>query len=228
MLMGMFFAAETPPLSERLLVSAAGPIAGAIVGTGVIGWLLWLLSNKAENGRKDLELQHARHELDNKLRQELLTPLLSAAAELYLSTQHYWRAKNGGSRQELKKVRLVLDAQYLKSRSIGTASEAKLRALFETEEPAEAWHKVDDLLTVRYMQLVGRATPRLYAANARDCEGKEHSGLSVRELQNPIRLLAEYHSALNILVPLILETPLRRTRPSSSDPAKSEQRRAEG
>jgi hypothetical protein len=212
MLLTMVYAAETPPLSERLLVAVIGPLAGAVVGTGVIGWLLWRLSNKAEGERKVLEQQQARHELENKLRHELLTPLLSAAAELYLATQQYWRAKEG-SRQDEKEVRKALDAQYIKSRSTGTALEAKLEALFETDKPALAWHKIDDLLTVRYMQLVGRAMPRLYEVNQRDYEGKEHSGLSAEQLRDPARLLAEYHTALQNLVPSILDTPFRRSQP---------------
>src|SRR4051794_2696027 len=62
-----------PPLSERILLAVIGPLVGAIVGTGIIGGLLWWLSNRVERARAEEEKQRAHHELENELRHELLT-----------------------------------------------------------------------------------------------------------------------------------------------------------
>jgi hypothetical protein len=113
---------------------------------------------------------------------------------------------------EKRELRKALDAQYLRTRAVAQV----LEALFETDGPAVAWHKVDDLLTVRYMQLVGRATDRLYEINEQGYGGKEHTGLSRQHLKNPARLLDQYHVAVRDLVPSILSTPLRRHSPDAA------------
>ncbi len=62
-----------------------------------------------------------------------------------------------------------------------------------------------DLLTVRYFQLIGRDTDRLYELNS----GPEHSGLDSAELRNRTTLLDAYGKALKESVHLVFNTELR-------------------
>ena len=223
--------ADTPPLRDRILVATIGPVVTAVLGTGIIGFILWKISEKADDNRsklenkrakaeRKLERKRAQHEFEGRLRHDLLTDAITASAELYFATQHYWRVNRDGGRPdgEKQEARKTLDEQYLKSRAAGDVLEARLEALFATDQPTNAWHKIVDLLTVRYMQLTNQATDGLYKINERGFEGKEHSGLSKEDLENPIELLAAYHRASKSVVPIILGTPLRR-----SDSAKFQQ-----
>lgn len=216
--------AETPPLWDRMLVATIGPVVTAVLGTGIIGFILWNISDKADDNRsklenkrakaqRKLERKRAQHDFEGSLRHDVLTAAITASAELYFATQHYWRVNRNGDRpdDENQEARKTLDEQYLKSRAAGDVLEARLEALFATDQPTIAWHKIVDLLTVRYMQLTDQATDRLYEANERGFEGKEHSGLSKADLENTIELIAAYHRASKSLVPIILSTPLRRS-----------------
>lgn len=215
---------QAPPLAERLLVAVVGPLVSAVLGTGVIGFLLWKIAERAQLRRVEaeavragteraLERERARNDLENELRHELLDPLLTTAAQLYLATQHYWRVDRDPdcSPKDRQEARRALDAQYLASRVSAAVLEAKLQAMFCTEDPARIWHAVDDLLAVRYMQLTGADTDGLYRVNARGHGGRPHSGLDVEQLRDPAALLAAYHREMDQLVPSVLSTPLRRS-----------------
>lgn len=190
------------PLGERLLVAIVGPLVSAILGTGVIGFILWKLSQKADVNRTAVEDARAKHEFEGALRHDVLKSGLTESTALYLATQHYWRVKEDpqiGS-DEKGNARSKLNEQYLHSRTAVKVLETRLEALFETQEPALEWHRIDDLLTVRYMQLTGNDTEHLYRINERGYEGKRHSGLSVDELKDPEQLLREYHRAVGMLL----------------------------
>jgi hypothetical protein len=106
-------------------------------------------SEPACQGGQKLEQRRS----DNALRHELLSDMTEAASALYLAAQRYSRAKRDKSslaQQELSDARKALSEQYHKSRTLGEILESRLSAYFEASEPQETWHKVMDLLTVRY------------------------------------------------------------------------------
>ena len=86
--------ASDPSLQEKLLVAIVGPLVSAVLGTGVIGFILWSFSEKADASRSAIENARAKHDFEGALRQEVLTSGLRDAAALYLATQHYWRVKD--------------------------------------------------------------------------------------------------------------------------------------
>lgn len=199
------------PLAERLLVAIVGPLVSAVVGTGVIGFILWKASQRADANRAAVEEARARHDIEGALRHDLLTSALSATTSLYLATQHFWRVKTdaqiGGSDEAA--ARRQLDEQYMQSREQTKIIEIRLEAMFQSPIPALRWHTVDDLLTVRYMQLIGRDTERLYRINAKDYKGKSHTGLEVAEMKDPRLLLNAYHDATREAVTAIMEHGFR-------------------
>lgn len=82
--------------------------------------------------------------------------------------------------------------------------QARLEAIFVSDGPAIEWHKVDDLLTVRYMRVTDQASDRLYEINAKGFDGKPHSGLSKEELKYDGTIIANYHLAMKNLTRLML------------------------
>jgi hypothetical protein len=166
-----------------------------------------------DEARADLVRRQDTARADDALRHELVTAMTEAAGSLYLTTQHYWRAKEDASmnpgNKDLAdtrdKLRASLDAQYLKSRTAGQVLENRLEGYFISSEQKRRWHQVMDLLTVRYFQLIGRDTDGLYGAN----KGDEHSGLEVSELRAPKTLLNTYRAALSDAVRLVFDGELR-------------------
>jgi hypothetical protein len=210
-------AAAEAPLSERLLVAVVGPLVTVLLGTGLVSWILWRLDQRALTQRevavtqaRSLEQDRVRKDLESQLRRELLTPLLTAASELYLSTQHYWRVSTDPSRtSEEPEAGRAMDEQYRKSRATITVSEMEFEALFATDEPARLCHRIDDLLTVRYMQLIGKDTDGLYEKNSLNYEGKEHSGLPESQLRWANVVLESYRSNVKKLARSILVSSFR-------------------
>jgi hypothetical protein len=200
------------PFSERLTLAIVGPLVTVILGTLIIGGLIQLITTRAQNrrARDDQKLEQRRS--DNALRHELLTDMTDAASALYLATQNYWRAKTSTpplTQQELSDARNALDEQYHKSRTRGEILETRLSAYFEASEPQEIWHKVVDLLTVRYFQLIERDTDQLYRENAKGTDGQDHSGLTVDQLKQPKALLNAYREALKEAAEVVLTESLR-------------------
>lgn len=210
--MTLVLAQATAPFGERLLLAAVGPLVTVVVGSGLIGLALWKVTNRAQQRREDAARDLEQQRADHELRHDLLAEATRIAATLYLTTQHYWRVySDGAGGEELAAARTALDRQYRESRVDAAVLEARLDALYSREEVAEAWHRVDDLLTVRYMQLIERATPRLLAENAMGRGGRVHSGLTAAELRRPKTVLTAYHGALRAATRLILTAPLRAT-----------------
>ncbi len=205
------------PLRERVLVAVVGPLVTVVVGTGLVTWILWRLDQRADKDRRAQDQQQAaldqaraRKELESQLRRTLLTPLLASASELYLSTQHFWRISRDPSRaSEEPEARKAMDEQYRKSRTTISVSELEFDALFDTDEPARLCHRIDDLLTVRYMKLIGKATDSLYEQNSLNYKGKEHSGLTSNELRDPKTVLNSYRSSLKELTRSVLNAQFR-------------------
>ena len=60
------------------------------------------------------------------------------------------------------------------------------------------------------MQLTGNDTDNLYRINEKGYGGKEHSGLTVREMKNAEHLLRAYHQAVKDAAGAVMSTRLRR------------------
>jgi hypothetical protein len=228
------------PLTERILVAATGPLITVLLG-GLIVWGVTykIQQNRAEADRRlqqarddairqleneradhiraqdqaraDAEAANAEHSRDDALRQELVMSMTQAAGALYLTTQHYWRAKRDLSAatadqtETLRQLRADLDATYLNSRISGEVIENRLEGYFTSSAPRDRWHTVMDLLTVRYFQLIDRASDQLYEKNA----GEGHSGLSVADMKKRDVLLARYRDECKRAVRSVFDTPLR-------------------
>jgi hypothetical protein len=200
------------PFSERLTLAIVGPLVTVILGTLIIGGLIQLITNRAQNRRAKEDQKLEQRRSDNALRHELLSDMTEAASALYLAAQRYSRAKRDRSaqaQQELSDARKALYEQYHKSRTLGEILESRLSAYFEVSEPQETWHKVMDLLTVRYFRVIDRATPQIYEVNEKGFEGKEHSGLTVDQLKVDKTILDSYRAALKQATEVVLTEPLR-------------------
>jgi len=115
-------AQSQPPLWDRALVAAVGPLITVLVG----GLVVWAITSRVQRNREeaDRKLQEAREDAirerehdredaiktreeqradaemarewrarDDALRHELVTSMTEAAGTLYLTGQHYWRLK---------------------------------------------------------------------------------------------------------------------------------------
>jgi hypothetical protein len=204
---------------DKVIIAAVGPLVGAVVGSLLVGGLVSLIADRIQQRR-----------LDAQLREQLIVEMTQAAGALYFQTQRYWRAtgpnspvKPAPTAEQAAAFRLSLDECYQASRVAGEAIEARLRILFEadgavrveaqgaakettkwtTNVPWRLWHATMDLLTVRYFQVIGGATPRLLEINA----GPEHSLLSAKELDNPKTLLEAYRERLLQATKAVLNNP---------------------
>jgi hypothetical protein len=224
-------AVSTDPLWERLLVAAVGPAVTVLVGGLAVWWITSTIQHRREaaetqlaNNRADAEraraearedAQRRREERgrDDALRHELVAEMSDSAASLYLMTQHYWRAKrflsdhaeDQTAQATLERLRPELDARYLGSRTSGDAIEHRLSGFFVTDAPRQEWHRVQDLLTLRYFQLIDRATAKLYDTN----KGPEHSGLRPDQMTNPKNITDAYRVAMERAVDLVFTESLR-------------------
>ncbi|WP_347588796.1 hypothetical protein [Acrocarpospora sp. B8E8] len=149
------------------------------------------------------------HRADNMLRERLISHATEAPSALYLAMQHYWRAKEDGiSGDDLAPYRERLDAQYLRSRQQGLVLEHLLRLYFIDSKPRVLCHRVMDLLTIRYFQLVrvGGASAKLREINS----GDDHAGLSAEELASGPKVLDRYRASIDELVDVIARSALDR------------------
>jgi hypothetical protein len=221
-----------PPLWDRLLVAAVGPLVTVLFGGLVVWGVTSTVQRRREEAdrikeekRADLVRAEDLRSRDDALRQDLVGRMTEAAASLYLMTQHYWRAKadlrkapqDQGLASALSTLRPRLDTQYLGSRKAGEALESRLGGYFISAEPRMKWHQVMDLLTVRYFQLIDKDTEKLYEDN----EGSDHSGLTKSQMKNDRKLLlVTYRKALKEAVRLIFDEELR-SRSSDEKPQSS-------
>lgn len=212
---------------DRILIAGVGPAIAAILGTGIISLLVWLIQAKRETAEKTAEgarktaekrrdeerqtlardLQWKREDSEKRLQQEransslryeLIGAMCGTAASLYLASQAYYRASRSKDDQQrdLAPALAKFEEQYVKSRTDGEILEARLKVYFIDEVPRVQWHRITDLLTVRYMQLTGADSDIVYKINAKDYEGKEHSGLTAAELRKSETLLSAYRKGL--------------------------------
>lgn len=178
------------PFWQDLVLQLAGPVFAALVGTAVLGYVAQRIARRTQDAR---EIQ--------KLRDEFVRDATSAAVGLYVATQRFWRATNAHANGDvtdgsLEKERAILDEQYRASRVEGEILECRFYAYFAEDTARRLMHRVMDLLTVRYFQLIGRDTPALLEINA----GEAHSGLTVAELRNANAVLGAYRTTLLMTV----------------------------
>ena len=186
------------PYWQDLTLQLAGPVFATLVGTLVLGFFAQRVAQVTQDRR---EVQ--------KLRDEFVRDATSTAVGLYVATQHYWRATqsrgNGGPADALlADERALLDEQYRESRVAGEILECRFVAYFTEDEPRRSMHRVMDLLTVRYFQLIGLDTPGLLEVNV----GEEHTGLTADQLRNRKLVLETYRTTLLETVVAILATPV--------------------
>jgi hypothetical protein len=198
--------------SQQLILAIIGPLVSVIIGTLIIGGIAQFLADRIQNKRADDIRQLEQHRADHALRQELISEAASITSALHLATQSFWLVKTSdpaASLNELAVARKALDLEYQTGRTRGAVLDARLAACFATEEPRQSWHKLMDLMTVRYFQLIDRETDELYRANAKGTDGKEHSGLTVDDLKRLKPLLDTYWTALEETTTRALATSFR-------------------
>jgi hypothetical protein len=215
--------AVTRPFGEQLLLDVAGPLIAAVLGTFIFGYWLQRLADRAQMRRELQQREEDQRQEDHRRREDLIGDMTRAASTLYFETQRYWRGKRDRA-DTLDRLRKELDACYHQCRIDGEVLESRLEAHFRTSQPMLAWHAVQDLLTVRYYYLLDLMTKSLLDANAvtevssptrlseevsPHSHMEPHSGLSSSELQDPKRLLEQYHRKLHEATQLVLSGDLR-------------------
>mgnify|MGYP007039444875 CR=1 FL=1 len=121
------------------------------------------------------------------------------AGSFYFALQEHWRQKTTpavwGEADGPK-----LDETYRAWASEAEVLEAELEVRYAagSRAPADVWHQIRDLLTVRYFDLRDRASANLLQLNAKN-EDRLHSGLSVQELRDQGTVLRTYRKAMDEL-----------------------------
>jgi hypothetical protein len=173
-------------LGRSLLVAATGPVVAAVLALFVVN----VLTRKAQD-RRDWRLH----------RERLANEATETATQLYLACQRFWREAGRPMTPQARIEALEttatekLDDAYESARSRARVLEGELRRRYG-DSVAKAWHRVDDLLTVRYFQLTLRAPAalnRIYEKNA----GEDHTGMSVEELSRADLVLERFRTALS-------------------------------
>lgn len=161
-----------------------GPAAATLFG----GIWVQLIVERVQSARKRAELAAQDRLRDHETKMQLIQEMSVAAQGLYFALRLYFRAIKHAdpppSEEARAALRRELDDQYRVSGVSGAAIETRLKLLFASEEPWKYWHAARDILTVRYFQLIERATDGLIAVNACDHRpGEWHSGLTKDQLK---------------------------------------------
>lgn len=174
------------PLWERLLVAATGPAVTAILALLVVNQVASTVQR-----RRDA----------SEIRERLATEMTEAANSLYFALQSYWRAAREirlSKRKDspvLQDEKRRLDEAYLSARIRGQIIERRLLIYYRSKLPAQSWHRVFDLLTVRYFLLFEHEGQRRQSIRARNA-GPRHSGLDESQLNQPTVLLREIRMSI--------------------------------
>jgi hypothetical protein len=187
------------PFWQQLILSLLAPLSTAVIGTFLLGLCAAWVTQRWQ----------ARKE-DAALRESLIRELLEVSGALYLALRHYEHLVDyPESWRDIPHERKVLDDVYVRSRTVGDAIQYRLMAHFESEDPARdparKWHSMMDLLTTRYLQLVGSPADSYLKV----MEGPQHTTLSSAQLASPKRIFECYKEFAEQLPRLILITPRR-------------------
>ena len=175
------------PLWERLLIAATGPAVTAVLALLVINQVTTWAQQRKDGA---------------EARETLATELTHIANSLYLALQSFWRsARNVPLADRMASAELEVDRQklqeaYLDARVSGQVLEQRLRIYYADPEPARLWHRVNDLLTVRYFLLLEGDEARRSGIRRKNA-GPEHSGLDERQLRDPALLLETFRQTLD-------------------------------
>lgn len=174
------------PLWERLLVAATGPAVTAVLALIVVNQVASAIQRRREAG---------------EIRENLATEMTEAANSLYFALQSYWRAaknlplRDRKTNSELRENQRRLDEAYQVARIKGQTIERRLLIYYKSRIPAQSWHRVFDLLTVRYFLLHEHDGHRRRSIRARNA-GPQHSGLDDAQLNQPSVLVREIRTAI--------------------------------
>ncbi|MGM9474509.1 hypothetical protein ACS5PJ_21270 [Pseudarthrobacter sp. YS3] len=174
------------PLWERVLVAATGPVLTAVLALFVLNQVTgWAQRRREANETRDV----------------LTKGVTETGNSLYLGLQAFWRKardvpiSDRATSPDLSEAREKLDELYGRARLGGQVIEQQLRIYYSSPEPAKNWHRVTDLLSVRYFLLTESNKVRRANICARNA-GPAHSGLTEAQLMNPQVLLNAYRVAL--------------------------------
>lgn len=110
---------------------------------------------------------------------------------------------------ELADLKLKLDATYESARIRGQTIERRLLIYYKSDEPAQALHRVFDLLTVRYF-LLTESDRNLRMSVRKRNSGSSHSGLTEDELNAPKKLLSTIRDSIANAAEILWLYPLDR------------------
>lgn len=188
-------------LLDDIVVASVGPILTSALAFVVAT----LVTRKAQDRRANMEL-----------REELAAESTEIASSWYFALQTFRRTardiplKERSADQSLKATIERMDELYQQCKVRGQVLEHRLQIYFPSDDPSRAWHRVMDLLTVRY-RLLTEWDP---AKRRHICEvnaGKNHSGLNVEELQDPSLIVRVFPRALSIAVTSIWTNRISRS-----------------
>jgi hypothetical protein len=148
---------------------------------------------------RERELMMAASRANRTTQYDFVTRTSELAGSFYFATQQYSRRKR--DQQTWGQLNgPELDQLYTQWAANSEVLETELRIRYGREQgPAETWHQVRDLLTVRYFDLRDRNTEALRAVNALGKDGKKHSGLPVDDLNDMNLVLRTYSTAMSEL-----------------------------
>jgi hypothetical protein len=141
-----------------------------------------------------------------ELKRELLAEMTKVSAMLHLSMQQYRRIKNhkNATGEERRLAHQTLDDQYQDCRLGAQVIEARLAVSFGSDAPRATWHKVGDLLTVYYFQLADEAADKLAQLNSKGYGGKDHPGLSAKDLPSRKLVLKAYRATRENMIKVLM------------------------
>ena len=174
------------PLWERVLVAAVPAL--LTVGLGVLA--AGYITARAQKYRRKADTRDA-----------LAAEMYEVAGLLYFELQNFWRRAKDVPLDERRESEALSDAveqlesTYATARTKGKVLEQRLRIYFKSRQPALAWHRVMDLLSVRHFLLLEAEGETRKAYRDKNA-GDEHTGLSAEQLNAPAIVLRAYRASL--------------------------------
>jgi hypothetical protein len=174
-----------------------------LVGVAAVLVVLFVQNRSArKQAKQEADLDHARRE--RRVQARCVRTATSLAGSFYAETLTAMRqAKTPEVYGEFDPA--AFTAVYHEFTPKSRLFEHELRFLYGRDIGVDdRWHQVSDLLTARFLHILNQATP----ANLKDIRKqgpgwKQHSGLSVDDLQQPDIVYSTYGTALDDLIDLL-------------------------